>query len=153
LSGAGSPVAFWQRSAEPIQKQAWFYLTLLSGISAMLKPILRWDKKLTLFAELSTHYRDLWMDLKCLCEDMAAASDLTVKSNSLFEHHRATFKALERKEPPQDNPKVKRLEKKVKVEIDINNYWLPPEGRGPINAARLQHSAGTTTGTKAPTHT
>ena len=127
FSGASSPIAFWQHSSQPVYRQMWFYLTLFSAISAILKPILRWENQVRLFAELETHYCDLYMDLKYLCEDISAAKDLSAKSNSLFEHHRDTFKVLERKEPPQDDKKVLRLQRKVNDEININKCWFPPE--------------------------
>ncbi len=127
LSGAASPIAFWQRSSYPLLGQFWFYLTLLAGLSAVLKPILRWEKKIILFSELHTHYCDLYMDLKCLCEDVAAANDLSSKHDSLFQHYRDSFKALERKEPPQDDKKVHRLQEKVNREININKCWFPKE--------------------------
>lgn len=134
LSGAASPIAFWQHSSEPIKKQVWFYLTLVAAISALLKPILRWENQLRLFAELQTHYCDLYIDLKCLCEDIVANRDLNPKSNSLFEHYRNSFKALERKEPPPNKAKTHRLEAIVNSEIDINKCWFPPENE--------EHNAG-----------
>jgi len=132
LSGVGSPIAFWQHSDAPVQQQLWFYLTLFAAISALLKPILRWDNQVKLFAELETHYCDLYLDMKSLIEDITAEQDLSSKHNSLFEHHRTTFKMLERKEPPEDKVKIKRLEKRVKEEIDVDKYWFPPE-QGEIN--------------------
>lgn len=127
LSGTASPIAFWQHSSEPLQKQAWFYLTLFAALSALLKPILRWENQLKLFAELQIHYCDLYMDLKYLCEDIAANKDLNAKSNALFEHYRNSFKMLERKEPPQKDAKTRRLEAIVNSEIDINKCWFPAE--------------------------
>jgi hypothetical protein len=127
LSGGTSPIAFWQRSADPIYRQFWFYLTLLSGLLALLKPIIRWEKKLTLFSELHTHYCDLYMDLKVLCEDIAADGDLSNKNDSLFQHYRKYFKALERREPPQDDNKVMKLQQRIRKEIDINEYRYPEE--------------------------
>jgi hypothetical protein len=102
-------------------------LTLFAGISAILKPILRWDKQLILFSELNTHYCGLYMDFKCLCEDLTATKDLTPKLNLQFEHLQETFKTLGQKEPPQDDSKILRLQKKVNEEININNFWFPPE--------------------------
>lgn len=127
LSGASSPFAFWKHSDDPLQKQAWFYLTLFAALSAVMKPVLRWENQVKLFAELETHYCDLYLDMKALIEDVTAAQDLTTKHNSLFEHHRTTFKALERKEPPQDMKKTARIEERVNHEIDIDKCWLPPE--------------------------
>lgn len=127
LSGASSPIAFWQRSTQPLLHQVWFYLTLFAASSAALKPILRWQNKLTLYTELHTHYCDLYIDLKCLIEDVTVAQGLNVKFNSVFEHCRIKFKELGKKEPPVDNDKVKRLEQRVIHEIYINNCWLPPE--------------------------
>jgi hypothetical protein len=127
MSGAGSPIAFWKRSEVPLHQQMWFYLTLFSAVSAVLKPILRWENQVKLFAELETHYCDLYMDLKYLCEDIAAAQELSLKSNSVFEHYRMKFKELERKQPPPNKKKIHRLEIKVNEEININNCWFPPE--------------------------
>ena len=127
FAGASSPIAFWQHSSEPIYQQAWFYITLFAGISAILKPVLRWDKQLVLFSELAGHYRTLYIDLKCLCEDMSATGDLSGKLNSEFEHYRHAFKALDQKEPPQDDAKVLKLQARVNEEININNFWFPPE--------------------------
>jgi hypothetical protein len=127
LSGAGSPIAFWQRSPEPLLHQAWFYLTLFAAGSATLKPVLRWENKLTQFTELHTQYCDLYMDLKCLVEDVTAARDLNDEYNSVFEHCRTKFKELGKKEPLEDKRKIKRLEQQVIREIDINDCWLPPE--------------------------
>ncbi|WP_348269677.1 hypothetical protein P8936_15180 [Edaphobacter paludis] len=98
-----------------------------SAGSALLKPILRWENQVRLFAELQTHYCDLYMDLKCLCEDIAAAQNLGSKHNALFEHYRNSFKALERKEPAQNDVKTRRLEIRVNEEIKINNCWFPRE--------------------------
>lgn len=127
LTGAGSPLAFWKHSNEPLQQQAWFYLTLAAGIAAILKPILRFDKQLVLYTELSTHYCTLYMDLKYLYEDIAFKRDLTAKSNAQFEHLRNTFRTLGQKEPPQNDKKVSRLQERVNKEIDVNNCWFPPE--------------------------
>jgi hypothetical protein len=127
LSGASSPIAFWQRSSEPITRQAWFYLTLFAAASAALKPILRWENKLKLFTELHTQYCDLYMDLKYLCEDITAAQDLSTKSNSVFEHCRTRFKELQRKEPPENKRKIKKLQLKVIQEVDVNKCWFPTE--------------------------
>lgn len=127
LSGIGSPFAFWQHSSQPLMRQAWFYLTIIAAISALLKPILRWENQLRLYAELHTHYCDLYMDLKCLVEDISADGDLTPKSNTAFEHCRTKFKDLERKEPPPNMKKIKRLEERVKLEIDVNKCWFPAE--------------------------
>ena len=127
FSGASSPLAFWQHSDAPIQRQLWFYLTMFTAVSAILKPVLRWENHLKLFAELETHYCDLYLDMKSLIEDITAAQDLSTKHNSLFEHHRATFKALERKEPPPNKKKILRLEEIVNREIDINKRWFPME--------------------------
>lgn len=127
LSGSTSPIAFWQRSTDPLYKQFWFYLTLISGLLAILKPIIKWEKKLTLFSELHTHYCDLYMDLKILSENIAADADLSSKNDSLFQHYRDSFKGLERKEPPQDDAKVFRLQQKVNREINISKHWYPPE--------------------------
>jgi hypothetical protein len=127
LSGAASPIAFWKHSSVPAYQQTWFYLTLFAAFSALLKPILRWENQVKLFAELETHYCDLYMDLKYLCEDIAANKDLSSKSNSLFEHYRNSFKALERKEPPPNKAKTRRIEAIVNSEIDINKCWFPPE--------------------------
>lgn len=127
LAGAGSPIAFWQHSSKAIYQQTWFYITLIAAISALLKPILRWENRLKLFAELHTHYCDLYMDLKCLCEDITATQDLNSKFNSLFEQYRRGFKELERKEPLPDPKKIRRLEAKVNEEIKINSCWFPPE--------------------------
>jgi hypothetical protein len=127
ISGASSPIAFWARSPLPVYRQAWFYLTVFSALSALLKPILRWENRVKLFAELHTHYCDLYMDLKCLCEDIAAANELDSKSNLLFEHYRSTFKTLERKEPPINKKKAGRIQREVNEEININQCWFPPE--------------------------
>lgn len=127
LSGAGSPIAFWQHSSQPVTQQAWFYLTLFAAFSAVLKPVLRWENQLKLFAELHTQYCDLYMDLKYLIEDITAAKDLSPESNSIFERCRMKFKEIGKKEPPENKRKIRRLETKVKQEIDINKYWLPPE--------------------------
>lgn len=127
ISGTASPIAFWQHSTRPLTRQIWFYLTLLSASSALLKPILRWENKVKLFAELQTHYRDLYMEMKCLCEDIAVAQDLSTKSNLLFEHFRSSFKALERKEPPPDYKKTLRIQQRVNEEIDINSCWFPQQ--------------------------
>lgn len=127
LSGTSSPIAFWQRSNEPLLHQIWFYLTLFAAGSAVLKPVLRWENKLTLFAELHTHYCDLYMDLKCLIEDVAFAQDLNTKSNSVFEQCRNRFKEISKKEPPENKRRIRRLEEQVKKEININDYWFPPE--------------------------
>ena len=127
LSGVASPIAFWQHSSSPILRQGWFWLTLIAALLAMLKPILRWENNLRLYSELHIHYSDLYLDLKCLCEDIAAADDLTPKSNSLFEHYRRTFKVLERKEPPQNTKKTQELELRVNHEIDVLKCWLPKE--------------------------
>jgi hypothetical protein len=130
IGGASSPIAFWQHSEAPLQKQVWFYLTLFAAFSALLKPIFRWENQVKLFAELETHYCDLYLDMKSLLEDIAASQDLGSKHNSLFEHHRASFKELERKEPPQNRAKTIRLEKRVNEEINIDHCWFPPEERG-----------------------
>lgn len=127
LSGSASPIAFWQRSAQPLLHQAWFYLTLFAAASAALKPVLRWESKLTLFTELHTHYCDLYMDLKCLIEDITVAEELTSRSNSVFEHCRTKFKELGKKEPPENRKKITRLEQQVKREININECWFPAE--------------------------
>lgn len=127
LGGTSSPIAFWQHSSQPMAQQAWFYLTLLTAFLAILKPILRWDNQLKLYTELHTHYCDLYMDLKCLVEDITAEADLTAKANVAFEHCRTRFKELERKEPPPNNKKIRRLEGNVKTEININACWFPAE--------------------------
>ena len=127
LTGAASPIAFWQHSSSPIQQQGWFWITLVAATFAMLKPILRWENNLRLYSELHVHYSDLYMDLKCLCEDIAASNELSTKANSLFEHYRRTFRSLEHKEPPQNDQKVRRLQIRVNREIDINKCWFPNE--------------------------
>ena len=127
LTGASSPIAFWKHSNEPIQQQAWFYLTLIAGIAAILKPILRLEKQLVLFTELTTHYCTLYLDLKYLCEDITYARDFSSKHNAQFEHYRQTFRTLGQKEPPQDERKTLKLQARVNKEIDINNRWFPRE--------------------------
>lgn len=125
ISGVSSPIAFWQHSSQPLLKQAWFYITLFACFSSVLKPVFRWEKKLTLFSELHSHYCDLFLELKCLCEDIAADKDLDPKANAHFERCRTIFRNLEQKEPPQDNKKVKRLQVEVNRQIDINKLWFP----------------------------
>lgn len=127
FTGASSPIAYWRHSSAPLHQQAWFYLTILAGFSSMLKPIFRWDKQLVLFSELQTHYSDLYLDLKILCEDIAATGELTSKLNERFEHCRETFKMLERKEPPPDEARIHRLQAKVNLEININHCWFPAQ--------------------------
>lgn len=70
------------------------------------------------------------MDLKILSENIAADADLSSKNDSLFQHYRDSFKGLERKEPPQDDAKVFRLQQKVNREINISKHWYPPESWG-----------------------
>lgn len=127
LTGASSPIAYWQHSTEPIFHQAWFYLTMLAGGLALIKPILRWDKQLILFSELCTHYSDLYLDMKCLSEDIAVVGELTPRLNERFEHYREAFKTLGRKEPPPNQDKIRRLQDKVNAEINIDHYWFPRE--------------------------
>ena len=67
------------------------------------------------------------MDLKNLCDDLSATGELTTKLNGQFEHLRQTFKALDQKEPPQNDKKVLKLQAKVNDEININNCWFPAE--------------------------
>jgi hypothetical protein len=127
LTGASSPIAFWQHSPAPFYHQAWFYLTAFAGISAVLKPVFHWDKQLILFSELKTQYCELYMDLKYLAEDIAFARDIDEEANARFEYCRAKFKTLSGKEPPQNDPKTLRIQKRVNVEININDFWFPPE--------------------------
>jgi hypothetical protein len=54
------------------------------------------------------------MDLKVLCEDIAADGDLSNKNDFLFQHYRKYFKALERREPPQDDNKVMKLQQRIR---------------------------------------
>ena len=127
ITGGSSPLAFWKHSARPIAQQGWFYLTIGAATLALLKPILRFEHRLRTSAELHTHYCDLYLDLKCLIEDASAGNDLTQKVNSVFEHCRDRYKALEMNEPPARRRKIVRLEERVKKEININECWFPPE--------------------------
>jgi hypothetical protein len=127
ITGGSSPFAFWKHSPRPIAQQGWFYLTIAAAALALLKPILRLESRVRLYAELHTHYCDLYMDLKCLIEDVTVARDLTQKTNSAFEHCRSKFKELERKGADPNTNKIRRLEARVNEEININNCWFPPE--------------------------
>jgi hypothetical protein len=125
FASASSPIAFWKHSQQPVLQQGWFYLTLIAAILGVLKPILRWDKNVTLFAELQTHYCDLYMDLKFLTEDIQAAQRLSPKMETYFEITRRKFKDLERKEPKPDTKKVQLFERRVNQEIDVTKCWFP----------------------------
>lgn len=127
LTGVTSPIAFWQHSAAPFYRQAWFYLTVFAGLSAVLKPVFHWDKQLVLFSELKTQYSELYIELKCLSEDISAVKNIDLKAFARLERCREKFKSLSKREPPQDDPKTLRLQKRVNTEIDINDCWFPPE--------------------------
>jgi hypothetical protein len=143
LFGASSPIAFWQHSSAILLKQGWFYLTLITAILALLKPILKWEKKVNQLTELHTRYCDLYMDLKSLCEDMAAEEDLSPSMNSSFEQYRNTLKSLQRTEPPQDDAKTKKIQERVNREIDINQCWFPAKNEDQ-NGRREKDTPATT---------
>jgi hypothetical protein len=127
LTGASSPLAFWKHSQQPLLQQGWFYLTLIAAVLALFKPLLRWEKKVVLFAELQTHYCDLYMELKFATEDIQAGQKFTSKMETHFEIMRRKFRELERKEPKQSQEKVKLFEDRVNKEIDLRNCWFPKE--------------------------
>ena len=127
LTGVSSPIAFLKHSSNPVYEQAWFYLTVAAGIAGVLKPILRWDTKVALFAELLNHYCELQLELKSLTEDISAERDVTPKINTKFEACRKTVADLQRKEPPPSRKKIKRLMLVVENEYDMSKVWLPAE--------------------------
>jgi hypothetical protein len=93
---------------------------------SVLKPILKWEKKVALFSKLHTRYCDLYMDLKYLTEDMTAEQDVSGKTDSKFTAIRKRFKTLQKDEPPHDKGEIERFQERAIEEIDIRKCWLPP---------------------------
>jgi hypothetical protein len=127
LTGAASPIAFLRHSKEPFQGQAWFYLTLCAGLAALLKPVLRLDKQIALYTELTTHYRELNHELKCVVDDMAYDQEFSTQLEKKFLACRMAENSLQKKEPPPRKRKVQRLQALVEQEFDMSLVWLPEE--------------------------
>jgi hypothetical protein len=127
VTSAASPLAFLKHSSEPLQKQAWFYLTLLAGLAGILKPIFRIDKEVTLYAELVTHYRELFQSLNDVVQDMSATRDFSPQLERRFQACRTKGNSLQDKEPPPKREKIRRLQAVVEGEYDMSKVWLPEE--------------------------
>jgi hypothetical protein len=127
VSGTASPIAFLKHSDRPVQTQAWFYLTLVAGVAAILKPVFRLDKQISLYTELVTHYRELVHDLQCVADDMSAERDYSNKLETKFLACRIAENSLQKKEPPPDRRKIRRLQAVVESEYDMSMVWLPEE--------------------------
>jgi hypothetical protein len=125
VTSASSPIAFWKHSSDAALNQGWFYLTLSAALLGIAKPIIKWEKKVALYAELHAQYCDLAFDLKFLTEDITASQDFSESANAIFESSRKRFRDLERKEPPADKKRVRRLEKVVINEFNIDDCWFP----------------------------
>lgn len=127
VSGTASPIAFLKHSDLPVQMQSWFYLTLVAGVAGILKPVFRLDKQISLYTELVTHYRELVHDLQCVADDMAADRDYSNKLETKFLACRIAENNLQKKEPPPNRRKIKRLQAVVESEYDMTKVWLPEE--------------------------
>ena len=127
LAGVSSPIAFLKHSQEPIRSQSWFYLTLVAGIAGVLKPILRLDKQVALYAELTTHYRELFSELKCIADDISSARDYSFAFEKRFLACRSKEGDLQKKEPPPSRRKIARLQALVEKQYDMAAIWLPKE--------------------------
>jgi hypothetical protein len=127
VTSAASPIAFFKHSDEPLQKQAWFYLTIAAGVAGLLKPIFRLDKQIALYSELVTHYRELHHDLKCLVEDMVADGDFSVTLEKKFQACRKRENDLQKNEPPPRREKIRRLQAVVESEYNPSELWVPKE--------------------------
>ncbi len=127
ISGAASPPAFFERSSKPTETQGWFYLTIVAGIAGLLKPILRWDKQVALYSELVTHYRELFHELKCVADDVESSREFSSETEEKFVRCRLREGDIQKKEPPPDRSKVKRLQSIVESEYRINNVWYPDD--------------------------
>jgi hypothetical protein len=125
VSGGASPLAFLKRSSAPAGSQLWFYLTLVASVAGILKPILRLDKQVSLYSELVTHYRELFHELKCIADDIQSEKDFPPSMEKSFIRCRLREGDLQKKEPPPDRRKTKRLQAVVEKEYDINSLWFP----------------------------
>jgi len=124
-AGTASPFAFLNRSSAPFRAQAWFYITIAAGVIGVLKPILRLDRQVSLYSELVTHYRELFHDLKCIADDVESAKDFNTQMDQNFVRCRLKEGDLQKKEPPPNRRRIKKLQLAVEAEYNVENWWYP----------------------------
>jgi len=115
--------AVWQLQGG---KVVWAFISAVSVVLAIAKPLLRLTEQIEEYAKLYDEYTSAFVRVRILVDDIQVDKNLSPARIKLFEELRTRAAELSKLGDP--NPKralIKRLQDEVNIEITIEALWIP----------------------------
>lgn len=126
ITAPGSAVAglaFWETD---LGKSAWVGLALTASLAALVKPLLKLDKKSKELGTLATNYHYLEYDLGVIAEDAKAANAYDKSHEERYGKARERGRELiEEQHGAIDDALRKACFEKVKIELPADSAFVP----------------------------
>jgi hypothetical protein len=102
-------------------------LLLASTVAAIVKPLLKLNKKIANASKLQRDYLSLYQKLNRLRREIQHCGQLVPKCEAKFNRLRDTFDRLGlRNEAVEDKKRMMRFQDEVEEQIPHTTLWLPP---------------------------
>jgi hypothetical protein len=107
-------------------KLVWGFISGVSVILAIAKPLLRLTERIEEYAKLYGEYTGAFVRVKILVDDIQVDKNLSSARIKLFEELRTRAAELSKLgDPSPKRSLIKRLQDEVNIEITIDALWIP----------------------------
>ena len=133
IGAAGSGISALTIWSDEYGKILWGFLTAVSAIFAVVKPILQLGKKVERLSRLFSGHSEIYNNMIILVSRVKRRGELTVDMIKDFENSELRFLELSKEDDPRPSIKLlQRCENTIRIKHPARDAWYPDAAVDPL---------------------